>query len=253
MNIIRVKTTDSTNRLLKELTAEAGLEEGTVVVAETQTAGRGQKGTSWEAETGQNITCSLLLYPTFLPLKQHFLLSKAVALGVKETLDFLFPHLLSFSIKWANDIYYEDRKIAGILIENELMDNRITQCIVGIGLNVNQEVFASDAPNPVSLKQLTGESTHLDYVLEEMIRRIMCRYQKLKDRQYEEISAVYHDVLYRKNGFFCYEDKNGVFDAQIQSVSDDGFLHLITKEGEERRYAFKEVSFGNSFRRNCEV
>jgi len=286
MNIVRVKTTDSTNRLLKELTARcrhcelrgtkqeanqtivsqwiasgsalattgnAPLEEGTVVVAETQTAGRGQKGSFWEAAAGQNITCSLLLYPTFLSLKQHFLLSKIVVLGVKETLDFLFPHLLPFFIKWPNDIYHKDRKIAGILIENELMDDQITQSVVGIGLNVNQEVFTSDALNPVSLKQLTSETIDLDYLLGEMIRRIMYWYQKLKDNQSEKISTVYHDALYRKNGFFCYEDKNGVFDARIGSVSDDGFLHLITQGGEERRYAFKEVSFCNSFRKNAEV
>jgi len=205
--IIRVKTVDSTNRLLKELT-EAGmadsqktLEEGTILIAEMQTAGRGQKGRSWEASPGQNITCSLLLYPNFLSLKQHFLLSEIVALGVKDALDSFTPHLSPFSIKWPNDIYYENRKIAGILIENSLMQEQITQSIVGIGLNVNQEVFTSDAPNPVSLKQLLGKSVCLDEVLEVMLRQIMHWYQQLKDGQFDAISTAYYDALYNKTDF----------------------------------------------------
>ena len=243
MNIIRVQTADSTNRLLKELSSSNALEEGSALIAETQTAGRGQKGASWEAAPGQNITCSLLLYPRFLSLKQHFLLAKIIALGVKETLDSLVPHLSSFSIKWPNDIYCENRKIAGILIENDLMQRQITRSIVGIGLNVNQETFTSDAPNPVSLRQLLGKSIGLDEVLETMLRRIMQWYQRLKDGQFEIISMAYHNALYHKTGFYKYEDKTGIFGAQIQSVSDDGFLNLMTDRGETRCYAFKEVSF----------
>ena len=247
MPIIRVQTVDSTNRLLKELSAGAagfaGLEEGTTLVAHTQTAGRGQKGRYWESEPGKNITCSLLLYPHFLSLKQPFLLAKIVALGVKESLDLLAPHLLPFAIKWPNDIYYENRKIAGILIENDLMKQQITRSIIGIGLNVNQEVFTGDAPNPVSLKQLLGKSMDLDVVLETMHGRIMQWYQQLKDGQSETISAAYHNALYRRTGFHDYEDKTGIFSAQIQSVSDDGFLHLTTDDGEERCYAFQAVSF----------
>lgn len=244
--MIRVKTVDSTNRLMKELTENRmlkPLEEGTIAVADEQTMGRGQHGSFWEAEPGKNITCSMALYPAFLSLKQHFLLSEVAALGVKETLDSVTAHLQPFFIKWPNDIYYENRKIAGILIENDLMKRQIIRSVVGIGLNVNQELFVSDAPNPVSLKQLSGMSFHLNDLLEEMHRRIMQWYQKLKNGQQASIAEAYHDALYRKTGFYRYEDKKGTFDAQIQSVSDDGFLHLITDQGDERRYAFKEVSF----------
>ena len=256
MNIIRVKTVDSTNRLLKQLVGAGSAcpyggfgaggpcpYEPTALIAETQTAGRGQQGRYWEAAPGQNITCSLLLYPHFLSLKKHFLLSEIVALGIKDALDSLTPHLSPFVIKWPNDIYYGDRKIAGILIENDIMQQQIIRSIVGIGLNVNQEVFTSDAPNPVSLKQLLGKSIALDEVLDVMLRQIMQWYQKLKDGQFGDIAVAYHEALYCKTGFYRYEDKQGVFNAQIQSVSDDGFLRLRTDEGEERCYAFREVSF----------
>jgi BirA family biotin operon repressor/biotin-[acetyl-CoA-carboxylase] ligase len=240
MNIIKIESTASTNLLLKKWSKERILEEETVLLTKNQTAGRGQTGTSWEAESGKNITCSLLLYPVFLPVKQHFLLSEAVALGLKEILD---DYVKDVSIKWPNDIYFEDRKLAGILIENELSGPEFSQSVIGIGLNVNQEIFGSSAPNPVSLKQITGTDFDLDLLAEKMIRRILYWYNQLKTGRGDLISQTYRNFLYRKNGFYCYEDKNGPFNAKIQSVADNGFLHLTTDKGEDRCYAFKEVSF----------
>jgi BirA family biotin operon repressor/biotin-[acetyl-CoA-carboxylase] ligase len=219
------------------------LEEGAVLVADEQTAGRGQQGTFWEAEAGKNITCSFLLYPAFLSLSRHFLLSEVVALGVKEAIDGLAPQHQPFSIKWPNDIYCGNRKIAGILIENDLMQQQITRSIVGVGLNVNQERFSSSAPNPVSLKQLTGRSIPLNIVLDKMLHHIMQWYQQLKDGQFESISTAYHKALFRKTGFYSYADRQGLFNARIESVSDDGFLHLASDSGDRRQYAFKEVAF----------
>jgi BirA family biotin operon repressor/biotin-[acetyl-CoA-carboxylase] ligase len=240
MNIIRIKSAISTNLFLKEKLKGQALEEETVVSADIQTAGRGQTGTSWEAEPYKNITCSLLLYPVFLPVKQHFLLSETVALGVKELLD---DYIKNVTVKWPNDIYFEDRKLAGILIENELSGWEFSQSVIGIGLNVNQEIFTSNAPNPISLKQITGKNFDLDNLMEKMIRKILYWYDQLKTGRSDRISQAYQDCLYRRNGFYCYEDKNGRFNARIQSVAENGFLHLITDESEERCYAFKEVSF----------
>ncbi|MDR0863341.1 MAG: biotin--[acetyl-CoA-carboxylase] ligase [Candidatus Symbiothrix sp.] len=239
MNIIKIETTTSTNLFLKELAGKQVLEEGTVALAGTQTAGRGQAGNYWESEPGKNITCSILLHPTFLLPKQHFLLSETVALGVKETLDF---YLKNVTVKWPNDIYVEDRKIAGILIENELMGQQFSRSVIGIGLNVNQEVFTSNAPNPVSLKQLLGVDMNVDELTEKMVERILYWYEKLKAGETKVISQTYHDFLYRKSGFHWYEDKTGRFKARIKSVAEDGFLLLETDKGEERCYAFKEVS-----------
>jgi BirA family biotin operon repressor/biotin-[acetyl-CoA-carboxylase] ligase len=153
-NIIKIKEIDSTNHWLKEQSNKQFLDEGTTVVAEYQTAGKGPRGNRWDSEAGKNITCSLLLYPDFLPVKQHFLLSKVVALGIKDAAE---QYIRPVHIKWPNDIYYQNRKIAGILIENEITGQTIGKSIVGIGLNVNQEQFSDAAPNAVSIKQILGE------------------------------------------------------------------------------------------------
>jgi len=240
VNIIQVETVASTNSYFKELARKQVLEEGTVIDARSQTAGKGQRGNSWESEAGKNITCSILLYPSFLSVQRFFLLSEAVSLGVKETLDAFTDGL---TVKWPNDIYYQEKKIAGILIENELTGNVYTSSVVGIGLNVNQERFLSDAPNPVSLKQITGKDFDTETLLEELIEKVLCSYEYLKSGDTETIIQKYHNSLYRNIGFHHFEDEAGIFNACIDRVSDDGLLHLITDRNEGRSYAFKSVRF----------
>jgi len=239
-NIIKIERIDSTNTFLKELAHKQTLKEGAVAVTANQTKGKGQRGNSWESEAGKNITCSLILYPSFLPPQQIFLISEAVSLGVKETLD---AYTAGITIKWPNDIYHNERKIAGILIENELTGNKYNLSIVGIGLNINQEYFISDAPNPVSLKQITGRDYNTEIILLEMLKNIMTWYDRLKLRDTENISCMYHEALYRKTGLHFFEDNDGIFYARFDRVSDDGFLHLITDRNEKRSYAFKSVKF----------
>jgi BirA family biotin operon repressor/biotin-[acetyl-CoA-carboxylase] ligase len=249
MHRIRIETVDSTNRWLEDWVAHHAPElpeEGTLVAAEEQTAGRGQAGTAWEAAPGKNITCSIWLRPSFLPLERRFLLSEAMALGVKEALEAAAVELGPFSVKWPNDVYYGERKIAGILIENRLTGRQIEQSIVGIGLNVNQEAFTSDAPNPISLKQLLGRSVARDELLEILHGSLLQWYGRLQAGAYESTATAYRDALYRLNGFHAYRDRQGTFRAAIRSVSDEGFLHLTTEAGEARRYAFKEVSFAGA-------
>jgi BirA family biotin operon repressor/biotin-[acetyl-CoA-carboxylase] ligase len=240
MNIIKVKTTASTNDLLKELLRQQTLEEGAVIFTENQTAGKGQRGNSWESEPGKNIACSILLYPHFLPLSQHFLLSEIVALGIKSVLD---SYIEKVEIKWPNDIYCAGKKIAGVLIENEILGAHFSKSIIGIGLNVNQEVFLSDAPNPVSMMQILKKEVSIESVLEETVNAVWDGYEKLRNGETERIIRTYHDSLYRKSGFHSYKDNKETFTACIDRVGDDGFLHLLTREGERRSYAFKEVTF----------
>jgi BirA family biotin operon repressor/biotin-[acetyl-CoA-carboxylase] ligase len=240
MNIIKIKETASTNIFLRELSEKEALPEGTVVVAASQTAGRGQAGNAWEAEVGINLTFSLLLKPTFLPIEKHFLLSEAVALGVWFVLQ---EYIQDVSIKWSNDIYVGDRKIAGILIENELTGCEISQSIVGIGVNINQKAFLSNAPNPISLYQILGEETDLDMLLETITECILIWYKHLRDNNSELISFAYHQNLYRRDGFYHYKDKNGVFRARIKAVLPEGYLILQTENGEMRSYEIKEVKF----------
>ena len=240
-NIIKIKETDSTNHWLKEQSEKQSLAEGTTVITEYQTAGKGQRGNRWESEAEKNIICSLLLYPDFLPIKQHFLLSEAVALGLKDAIEqFIQP----IEIKWPNDMYYQNRKIAGILIENELTGQTIDKSIIGIGLNINQEQFSDAAPNAVSIKQILKKEINIDILLEKMINAILFRYNVLKTGDAESITLAYHDSLYRKSGFYPFSDKNGnLFNAEIERIADDGFLHLLTDREEKRCYAFKEVGY----------
>ena len=240
MNIIKVKTLESTNSYLKALAEKQMLKEGTVVTAINQTAGKGQRGNAWESEDGKNITCSFLFYPTFLPMQQHFLFSEAISLAVKETLD---AYVEGITIKWPNDIYYKEQKIAGILIENELMGSTYVLSVAGIGINVNQEKFLSDAPNPVSLRQITGRKWDTEILLTKLVQTVLFWYDRLRNEETGMIIRAYHEALYRKTGFHYYGDENGIFRARIDRVADDGFLHLITDEGEKCNYAFKTVSF----------
>lgn len=241
MNIIEIKTTASTNLFLKGLSNKKHLKEWTIIVAETQTSGRGQIGNYWESEPSKNITCSILLYPHFLSIKQYFLLSEVVSIGIKETLDKYVKQ--GVTIKWPNDIYFEKRKLSGILIENELTSQNSFSCsIVGIGLNVNQKTFKSDAPNPISLKQIIGIETNTHILLKQMVEQIQYWYKKLKSCQNTLISQTYYNYLYCKEGFHFYKDKNEIFQAKIQLVTEEGLLCLVTKTKEKHYYSFKEVS-----------
>ncbi|MDL2243791.1 biotin--[acetyl-CoA-carboxylase] ligase [Bacteroidales bacterium OttesenSCG-928-J19] len=240
MNLIRIDSTASTNSFLKDLLQEQDLPEGTVVVAHEQSAGRGQAGNTWESEPGENLTFSILLRPDFLPIKDYFLLSEVIALSITEVLKFYIECL---SVKWPNDIYYRDEKLAGILIENEIQGQTIVRSVIGIGLNVNQEIFRSDAPNPTSLKRITGLEYSLDSLLEDIVASILSLYQDLKEGNTKQIIQDYHLLLYRRKGFYRYQDKGGEFLAQIEQIDSSGHLYLITQEGEQRKYAFKEVKF----------
>ena len=145
--IIHVEETHSTNSLLREWLEQEPLSTGSVIVADFQTAGRGQVGNVWESARGKNLTFSLVLYPQALPVNQQFLISQIAALSVKETLD---AYTEGISIKWPNDIYWQDKKICGMLIENDLSGHNLLRSIIGIGINLNQTIFRGDAPNPVS-------------------------------------------------------------------------------------------------------
>ena len=243
MNIIRIKETDSTILELGRMLEQGPVEECIVVVAENQTAGRDQAGNSWESESGKNLLFSLLLYPEFLNVQHCFMLSKLTANCIKQVLD---KYISDVTIKWPNDIYYQDKKITGILIENAIVNNQLSQVIIGVGININQEIFTGVAPNPVSLKQILGVDTDIDLILTEIIDRMLSSYESLKNGKpdiYDSINRYYHESLYRKSGMYVFSDKNGLFKARIDSVANYGGLSLVTESGETREYFFKEVSF----------
>ena len=242
----------STNTyLLDLLTQGTTLPDKTVIYTLRQTAGRGQMGNSWESEPDKNILFSMLLCPTFLPIREQFLLSQICSLGIVETLDELVrtQHLqdeVKLSIKWPNDIYAGDGKLCGILIENRLMGGTLQHSVLGVGINVNQEKWIGNAPNPVSLKML-GIQTDPLTVLDLVTKHIVELYNAFRDNK--EMANVirerYMQRLYRKDGYYAYYDpaKDEHFDAEIAGVDAQGPLMLRLPSGEVRSYWFKEVKF----------
>ncbi|MDR1681680.1 MAG: biotin--[acetyl-CoA-carboxylase] ligase [Prevotellaceae bacterium] len=229
---------DSTNRYAAQRSADAP--EGSVWAAFTQTAGRGQQHNSWESEPHKNLTFSLLLRPVWLPAEEQFYLSKAVSLGITG---FLRQHGLEPAIKWPNDVYAGDRKIAGILIENQITGSGIGSSIVGIGLNVNQERFFSDAPNPTSIVLETGRTLDLQQALPELTACILNRYESLRAGDRPSLDADYHAQLYRCNQWHLFATDATRFRARIVGVRPSGELLLEDEQRQTRAYLFKEVHF----------
>ena len=241
--LVHINETNSTNNYLQALCARQQTEEFTTVVADFQTSGRGQRGNSWESAPGMNLTFSTVLYPSALKAREQFTLSMLIALSVYDTLS---TYAEGFSIKWPNDIYWKDKKICGILIENELEGAYLLRCIAGIGVNINQEHFVSPAPNPVSLKQILGRETDKQEVLESILKRLFSYYIPLisqKPNIKETIHSDYLNAQYRHKGMYPYRDENGEFKASLEAIEPDGHLLLRDENGMLRKYAFKEVQY----------
>jgi BirA family biotin operon repressor/biotin-[acetyl-CoA-carboxylase] ligase len=238
--LIHLAETRSTNETLSSLCQQGPVSDFTVIQADYQTAGKGQRGNHWEAEPGKNLLFSFVFHPLFVEARQQFILSKMVALSMKETLEAYSPDIC---IKWPNDIYWRDRKICGILIENDLDGAQIAQCVVGIGLNVNQQHFESDAPNPVSLCQILGHDVDRGELLDSFMQRVQAYYGSLLHGEADLITDRYFASLYRTQGQHPFTDADGDFDGHITRVEDDGHVQMLDAQGRLRRYTFKEVKY----------
>jgi BirA family biotin operon repressor/biotin-[acetyl-CoA-carboxylase] ligase len=246
--IIHLEHTHSTNTYMRHLVETyTKPAEGTIVRADYQSAGRGQKGNSWESAAGANLLFTILLKPHQIAGAEQFIISQAVAVGVAEGLNACLTAEEraegTFMVKWPNDIYYGNRKIAGILIENDLAGQTIFNSYVGIGLNVNQVTFESDAPNPVSLTQITGRFYELDEVLAKVLDGIFNRYVSILEGNGEAVRTAYRSMFYRNDGFHRYRDAEGDFEARVVDIEPSGYLHLEDRDGRQRSYWFKEVEF----------
>lgn len=240
--IVYVDETDSTNNLLAKSAAK--FEHGTALAAHCQTAGKGQRGNHWESENWKNLTFSVLLHPKAILASHQFELLQIVALSVVKVLRAQLG-TEEVSVKWPNDIYYRDKKLCGILIENTLSGAFIERSIVGIGVNVNQERFVSDAPNPISMKQVAHRTFDLDNLLELLVTQIVCDFDEYeKTLNSTLLAARYRFAMWRGEGFWPYLDnKTGErFEARIAAVAPTGHLTLADPTGKVHTYAFKEVT-----------
>ena len=240
-NIIYLPETGSTNLYLSELAASELPEEGTAVWTNNQKAGRGQSGNTWESAPGMNLTFSMILYPEFLPIRHQFMLSKAVGLAMADFSGSMgVPEV---TVKWPNDLYAGNKKLAGILIETALNRDIMKQAIIGIGLNVNQTTFSDNIPNPVSMINFTGKITAPESLLPQILDCILKRYKQLRCGDYDRINLDYQNNLYRYGINSRFRDAGGIFEGTIIEISNDGRLYIKAKDSSVRKYWLKEVEF----------
>lgn len=243
-NLLTLKEVNSTNDFLKNLLSNSKpLPEGTVIMAESQFAGRGQQQNKWHSEPGKNLTFSVLLNPTFLAVADQFDLNRVISLGVVDALEPLLGNYLK--IKWPNDIYYGDKKLGGILIENLIQGIQLKHAVVGIGLNINQNSFPVEVVNAISLKQIL----HKDYDLRVLLSDICCHiegwYLKLRAAQKETVRIAYLDRLYWLNQQKMFRSNNNTFAGVITNVKSNGLLIVINELGAELEFSLKEIEFLN--------
>lgn len=239
MEIIKIEETDSTNSWVAH--NRRSLTIPTMVYAGRQTAGRGQRGNSWESEPGKNLCASFLLKPEGVLPRRQFVVSEAIALAV---VDLLGSCGVEAKVKWPNDIYVGDRKICGILIEHAVTPDEILYTIAGAGVNINQDRFLSDAPNPVSLIQLTGLSHDVDKMALMLAERVEER-MRMAERSGEKLHEEFKRRMWRGDGrrYPFYDRLRGErVEAAIADVAADGILTLDLGDS-QRSYAFKEVEF----------
>lgn len=220
---------------------------GSVVYTMRQSAGRGCGGNSWESEPGKNIAMTLVLGDMGVAVARQFAISMAVALGCY---DYVSQYVSNCKVKWPNDIYVGDRKIAGILIEHSLAGATLSRSLCGVGLNINQEIFYSDAPNPVSLRQLTGVEYRVQSELRKLVEAIGKRLESVKD--FNSLRSEFISHLYRGNGVYGWCDTSGEFQASVYGIDDFGRLQLMRVDGAVHAYGFKEIRYvgaPNSFDR----
>ncbi len=262
MNIMKKNLTINWFDTIDSTNTQAGREidtapEGCVWIADFQTAGRGQRGNSWESSRGKNLTFTTLFRPGFLHASKQFSISEIVALGVCR---YLKEKGVMPRIKWPNDIYIGDKKICGMLIEHTVCGDKLSASIAGIGINLNQTEFASDAPNPTSLRLLTASSAEYDRreELSRVLSHIYTLYEDLRDGYEEEIRYEYMENLYRFNEFcrFTEIDPDDIADrpvekmkagkeieARITGIDENSCLILEHKTGAVKHYAFKEIRY----------
>jgi BirA family biotin operon repressor/biotin-[acetyl-CoA-carboxylase] ligase len=244
MNIIKLNAIDSTNSYIKKNAIKNNFESYTVVVAEKQLNGRGQMGTIWESELGKNLTFSILINFNKFNITQQFYLSMAISLGVIAVLKQLFNS--SFFIKWPNDILAEKDKVAGILIENSINGSFIKNSVIGIGLNVNQEVFSDAIENVTSLKNISKKNLDRDALLIEIINSINYYVDFIDRKEFDSLKVLYMKYLYKYKVPAMFTDKEGiVFLGKIVDVSFEGLLVIELENEKTRKFNLKEIKFAS--------
>jgi BirA family biotin operon repressor/biotin-[acetyl-CoA-carboxylase] ligase len=240
--ILNINKVNSTNSYVLELiSTNQKLENETVYISDNQIAGKGQGENLWESEPGKNLTFSIYLEPRFLNPADQFYLNISISLGIQKYVSSLVKEKVW--IKWPNDIYILNKKVAGILINHTISGQQLINSVVGIGLNMNQKLFISDAPNPGSLIHFTGKECNLDIALSDLLSSINDFYLMLKKSNIEKLTFQYFEVLLGYQQWREYNYQNQVIKAKITGISNFGTLLLIDDHKNRLECGFKEIEF----------
>lgn len=239
-NLVYLPSCHSTNQIALKLIQNQDSQNGTLVITENQTEGKGQRGNSWESEIGKNITMSIVLETNFIPINSIFDLNRLVSLSILDVLKKLDSQ--NFKIKWPNDIFYENKKIGGILIENIISANSLSKSVIGIGLNINQEKFES--PQASSIKNLFGgRHFEIEGIIEEICEKLEFRTESYRNSTANLLNDEYLANLLNYNKLSKYKDKNeNFFEGKIVEVNQHGNL-ILEIDNEKTHFDLKELTF----------
>ena len=236
---IILESVDSTNNYAMAMVQKRVANSGDAVFAMEQTAGKGRRGKTWESQRGENIVLTIIEQMQWVPMHQQFRVSIATALGC---FDFFSKYLKEkIKIKWPNDIFINDRKAGGILIENVVKGNLWQWAVIGIGLNINQLKFSNDKIKAISLRQITGETYDVVQLSKELHQSILSRLDSLQSGEFSKLFDEYNENLFCRNQMVRLKKGNIVFETKIEGISEAG--ELITKDVMERRFGFDEVEW----------
>ncbi|MDG4716976.1 biotin--[acetyl-CoA-carboxylase] ligase [Winogradskyella marincola] len=240
MYIIKLNAIDSTNSYLKAMASVNLPKDFTVVVADHQTQGRGQMGTTWQTEDGKNLTASVFKAFGFVDVEKQFYISMAVALSICKALDIL--KISQLSIKWPNDILSANKKICGTLIENVIKQNQLKGSIIGFGLNVNQKYF-DNLPKASSMSLLTGVVYNKDEVLSQILKQLQYYFAILESKDYEKLKVEYESLLFRKDKPSTFKNEDGTtFSGIIKGITETGKLNVWTEDDVIKTFDLKQVT-----------
>jgi BirA family transcriptional regulator, biotin operon repressor / biotin---[acetyl-CoA-carboxylase] ligase len=237
-NIIFLPTCHSTNDISAEMLQNNDITEGLLVYTDFQTKGRGQRGNTWMGNAGENIMASIILKPAFLNAQNQFNLNIAFSVSLYQTFEPLIGN--AFKIKWPNDLYYNEQKIGGVLIENTISGQNLSYSIIGFGINVNQINFEN--LNATSLKNIRGKDFHIDILYETILENFEKCYDDLKNGQIEKLKEIYLSILFGMKETRSFKKGNETFQGKIIGISENGKLQIFM-DSYTQDFDFKEISF----------
>jgi len=242
MKIVKLNAIDSTNSYLKNLVRQTNIENGTVVIAEFQTEGRGQNDNKWISDKGKNLTFSVLVKFEGLRVEEQFYLNYVVSIALYNVLKNYIPEKLT--VKWPNDIMSGNQKVCGILIESTINKSNVKNAIIGVGLNVNQDVFPDNVVKATSLKRILNTFIDKDELLEKILIEIQYQLISIKKQEFKKIKKEYEAILYKMEVPSMFVDSNeSQFLGKIIGTSSIGNLRVELENETVKEFGVKEIKF----------